>query len=38
MSYEDDRRQISHMIVGFIRKVDFGRDVEKQLQVYVDCR
>lgn len=54
MSFEDDRRQISHQIIGFIRKVtlstarllshpqcvqiDFGRDLEQQLNIYVECR
>lgn len=38
LSFEDDRRQISHLIVSFIRKIDFGRDLETQLNIYVECR
>ena len=64
LSFSDERRQISQLIVDFIRKVfdwltesrmscaytiwqwgicagsqiDFGRDLEKQLSTYVECR
>lgn len=38
MTFDDERRQISRLIVSFIRKVDFGRDLEKQLNMYVDGR
>jgi len=38
MTFDDDRRQISILLVDFIRKIDFGRDLEKQLNTYVDCR
>jgi len=38
MTFEDERKQISRLIVSFVRKIDFGRDLEKQLNMYVDCR
>lgn len=38
LSYDDDRRQIAELIVDFIRKVDFKRDLEQQLNILVDCR
>lgn len=38
MSFDDERRQISHLIVKFVRKVDFGRDLEAQLNMFVDFR
>jgi len=38
LSFADDIRQISTYISAFIRKVDYGDDLEKQLNFYVDCR
>ena len=38
MSADGDRRQISNSINGFIDKIDFGRDLEQQLNTYVECR
>jgi len=38
MSLDEDRRQISNLIINLIRKIDFGRDLEQQLNSYVDCR
>ncbi|EDV92899.1 VPS35 endosomal protein sorting factor-like [Drosophila grimshawi] len=38
LSVEDERRQISQLINGFINKVHFGRDLEKQLSFYVEAR
>jgi VPS35 endosomal protein-sorting factor-like len=38
LSFSDERRQISQLIINFIRSVDFGRDLEKQLSTYVECR
>jgi len=38
MTFEDEKRQISRGVVAFIRKVKYGRDLEKQLNFYVDCR
>lgn len=35
---EDERRQISQLINGFIHKVHFGRDLERQLSFYVEAR
>lgn len=38
LTVEDERRQISQLICNFIRKVDYGRDFEKQLCFYVEAR
>jgi hypothetical protein len=38
LSYDDDVKQIGNLICGFIDKIDFGNDLEQQLNVYVDCR
>ncbi|TMW48635.1 hypothetical protein DOY81_006300 [Sarcophaga bullata] len=38
LTVEDERRQISQLICNFIRKVDYGRDFEKQLSFYVEAR
>jgi len=38
MSFADDIRQISTLIRTFINKIDYGRDFEKQLNFYVECR
>lgn len=38
LTVEDERRQISHLICSFIRKVHFGTDFEKQLSFYVEAR
>lgn len=34
----DERRVIGHLITGFLRKIDFGRDFERQLDSFVDAR
>ncbi|XP_020613263.1 UPF0505 protein C16orf62-like [Orbicella faveolata] len=34
----DEKRVIGHLITGFLRKIDFGRDFERQLDSYVDAR
>lgn len=38
MTFDDERKQIGDLVVAFVRKIDFGRDLEKQLNMYVDCR
>lgn len=38
MSFDDEVRQCSVLIVAFIGKIDFGRDLEQQLNIYADCR
>lgn len=38
LSVEDERRQIGSIISRFIHQIDFGRDLEQQLHVLVDCR
>jgi hypothetical protein len=35
---EGERRHVSLVITGFITKIDFGRDLEQALNLYVDCR
>jgi len=34
----DEKRVIGNLITGFLRKIDFGRDFERQLDSYVDAR
>lgn len=38
LSFRDEIRQVSSAICAFIYKVDFGRDVEKALNFYSECR
>ena len=38
LSPEGEARHISLLICGFISKIDFGRDLEQALNLYVDCR
>eukprot|EP01105_Mastigella_eilhardi_P026498 TRINITY_DN7716_c0_g1_i1.p1 TRINITY_DN7716_c0_g1~~TRINITY_DN7716_c0_g1_i1.p1 ORF type:complete len:948 (-),score=305.61 TRINITY_DN7716_c0_g1_i1:43-2886(-) len=38
LTLADDLRTITKLISAFVVKVDFGRDVEKQLNFYVECR
>eukprot|EP01090_Pellita_catalonica_P021810 TRINITY_DN8265_c0_g1_i1.p1 TRINITY_DN8265_c0_g1~~TRINITY_DN8265_c0_g1_i1.p1 ORF type:complete len:820 (-),score=152.51 TRINITY_DN8265_c0_g1_i1:35-2494(-) len=38
LSFADEIRQISRLISAFIDKIDFGKEVEKHLNFYVDCR
>ena len=38
LSPEGERRYIGNLLNGFIGKIDFGRDLEQQLNVYVECR
>jgi len=38
LSFADEIRQISRLISKFMYKMDFGRDVEKNLNFYVECR
>ena len=37
-SYEEDVRKTSSMLTNFVSKMDFGRDFEKHLNFYVECR
>lgn len=37
-SYEEEVRKTSMMLTNFITKMDFGRDFEKHLNFYVECR
>lgn len=38
LTLDDDRRQISNLIIGYINRVNYHRDFEAQLAFYVDCR
>lgn len=38
LSFADDIRQIASLIAIFIQKINYGMDLEKQLNFYVDCR
>lgn len=38
LSPDGEKRHISMLLGGFIDKVDFGKDLEQQLNVYVECR
>ena len=38
LTFEDERRQIAHLLIAFIRSIDYGRDLEQQLSMYVECR
>jgi hypothetical protein len=38
LSPEGEQRHCSSLICGFIAKVNFGKDFERQLSTYVDCR
>ncbi|KAN0053116.1 hypothetical protein ACTA71_012598 [Dictyostelium dimigraforme] len=38
LSFQDEVRQVTQLVVNCINKIDFGRDVEKQLNFYVECR
>ena len=34
----DERRGTGQLVTGFVRKIDYGRDFEQQLNFYVDAR
>jgi len=38
LTFQDESRQISKLLCLFVERIDFGRDVEKQLNFYVECR
>ncbi|KAK7073426.1 hypothetical protein SK128_026833, partial [Halocaridina rubra] len=38
LTTEDERRQLSQLIITFIRQVNFGRDFEQQLDFFVNTR
>ena len=38
MSTDDERRDVSTLILAFLSKVDFGKDHEAKLNLYVECR
>lgn len=38
LSAKAERKQIAQLICRFVERIDFGRGLEQQLNVYVDCR
>lgn len=38
LSADGDRRHVSKLINGFIGKIDYGKDLEQQLNTFVECR
>ncbi|XP_076073296.1 VPS35 endosomal protein-sorting factor-like [Mytilus galloprovincialis] len=38
LTLDDERKMISNLISGFVRKISFGRDFEQQLSFYVEAR
>jgi len=38
LSFDDEKREISQLLCNFIQKLDFGRDLEKHLNFYVEAR
>lgn len=38
LTVDDERRQIGNLITNFVRRVDYGRDFEQQLNFYVEAR
>jgi hypothetical protein len=38
LSPEGERRQIAAQLVRFIDRIDFGKDLEQQLNIFVECR
>jgi hypothetical protein len=38
LSPEGERRQIAMQLCAFIDRIDFGKDLEQQLSIYVECR
>ncbi|OWA52067.1 UPF0505 protein C16orf62-like protein [Hypsibius exemplaris] len=38
LSSEDEKRSASVLVCGFLRRIEFGSDFERQLNFYADCR
>lgn len=38
LSDDGEKRHISQLLCSFIQKIDFGKDLEQQLSIYVECR
>lgn len=38
LSLEDERKQVSVIICGFVRQIEFREDLEQHLNFLVDCR
>lgn len=37
-SFEDDKREITVLLRAFLKKLDFGKELDKQLTFYVEAR
>jgi hypothetical protein len=38
LSPEGEKKHISSLLCSFVEKIDFGKDLEQQLNIYVECR
>lgn len=38
LTFEDERRQITDLLCHVIDYIDYGHDLEKQLNEYIECR
>lgn len=38
LTFVDEKRQISNLISAYVRRIDFKRDFEQQLEFYVEAR
>jgi uncharacterized membrane protein YgcG len=38
LSDDSEKRHISYLLCSFINQIDFGKDLEQQLNIYVECR
>ena len=38
LTLNDEKRATGQLVTGFVRKIDYGRDFEQQLNFYVEAR
>ena len=38
LTFEDEKRQVTELIVHLIDYIDYGHDLERQLNEYIECR